>query len=59
MELEEKLVNRKVDVSKSDGFHLYGVLREIGAYGIWLRTSSETSFIAFANIKEIRLDRKQ
>jgi len=59
MDLEEKLINKRVDVSKNDGFHLYGVLREIGAYGIWLKTSSETSFIAFTNIKEIRLDRRQ
>lgn len=58
METDEKLVNKNVDVSKNDGFHLYGVLTSIGPYGIWLKTFSETSFIAFTNIREIRLDRK-
>ena len=59
METEKKLVNKKVDVTKADGFHLYGHLRDIDQYGIWLETNAETSFIAFINIKEIRLDRRQ
>jgi len=55
----EKFIENNVDVSKCDGFHLYGVLKKIEQHGIWLETKRELSFISFNNIKEIRLDRRQ
>lgn len=59
MTKENKLLDKKVDVSKTDGFHSYGFLRGIGKHIIWLEINSEASFIPFINVKEIRLDRKK
>jgi hypothetical protein len=54
----EEFLNRQVDVAKLDGFHLYGILKKIEQHGIWIETKKELSFIAFNNIREMRLDRK-
>ena len=58
MEPKETFLNENIDICKNDGFHLYAILKSIEQHGIWVETKSELSFIAFANIKEIRLDRR-
>lgn len=59
METEtKKLVGKKVDVQMKD-FHLYGVLKAIDTYGVWLETPEQESFIGWPNIIMIKLDRRQ
>ena len=58
METEtRKLLNKNVDVQMRD-FHLYGVLKQIDAQGIWLETKEQESFINWTNIIMIKLDKR-
>jgi hypothetical protein len=52
------LLGKHIDVTKNDGFHVYAVLKDIEQHGIWVEFNSELIFIAFTNLKEIRLDRR-
>jgi hypothetical protein len=57
MEVKE-LLNKHIDATKNDGFHIYAVLKDIEQHGIWVELNSELIFFAFTNLKEIRLDRR-
>lgn len=57
MKTETKLLNKNVKVSLTSGFVLYGTLVETELYGIWLKSNTETSFISYTTIKDIREDR--
>ena len=56
MEERNKFLNKHVKVTKEDGFVLYGKLVDKELFGIWLESDTETSFITYNNIKDIRLD---
>ncbi len=53
---ERNFLNKQVIVTKADGFVLYGTLVDCQLHGIWLKTKQETSFLAYSNIKDIRLN---
>ncbi|MFA5102486.1 MAG: hypothetical protein WC525_04985 [Candidatus Thermoplasmatota archaeon] len=54
----EDYLEKHIDVMKIDGFHVYGILKKIESYGIWVESNSELGFLAFSNIREIRPDRR-
>lgn len=50
-------LNSHVMITKADGV-LYGLFLATERYGIWLKTSKETSFIAYRDIKDISLNQR-
>jgi hypothetical protein len=54
----EDYLEKHIDVTKLDGFHIYGVLKQIASQGVWVETNNGVSFFAYSNIKEIRPDRR-
>jgi hypothetical protein len=56
--MNELFLNKQIKLIKQDGFVLYGKLISIEQYGVYLQTPQKTSFIAFANVKEISLDER-
>jgi hypothetical protein len=54
--VENALLGKKVKIVKADGFVLYGTLLKKEDFGIWVKTNTETSFITFLNILEVRID---
>jgi hypothetical protein len=61
METEDKytLLNKAIDLTKNDGFHLYVTLRKIEQFGVWIESDTEISFISFSNIRDIRKDKRK
>lgn len=57
MKERNALLNKQVAITKADGV-LYGLFVATERYGIWLKTSKETSFITYKNIKDIQLDQR-
>ncbi len=49
---------KRVNVTKNDGFVLYGLLLKQEPHGIWLQLKSKTVFITYSNLKEIALDER-
>ena len=58
MEEENELLNKPVVVRLKNDFALYGLAQSFLQGGIFLKTKTETSFISFTEIKNIRLDRR-
>jgi hypothetical protein len=58
MNQESPFLHRRVAVTQADNYVKYGELERTEAFGIWLRIGEEISFIAFNNIKTIRLDKR-
>ncbi len=59
METEaDKFLGKAIDLTRLDGFHIYAILVKMEQFGVWVKSKQETSFIAFNNIKDIRLDRR-
>lgn len=56
--IKKNFVGEHVDVTRNTGFHVYAKLLKIEQFGIWLQSDTETSFIAFNDIKDIRLDKR-
>jgi len=56
---ENNFLDKHIDATKLDGFHLYGILKKIEQHGIWIDVKSELVFLAFNNLKEMRLDRRR
>lgn len=54
----KNFLNQNVDVTRLTGFHVYAKLKQIDQFGIWIESKTETSFIAFNDIKDIRLDKR-
>ena len=51
-------LGKQIDITRLNGYHIYATLQSIEQFGIWVTSKTETSFIAFNDIKDIRLDRK-
>ena len=49
-------MEQHVKVVKKDGFVLFGDIVDRNSEGVWVRTDTETSFISFNIILEIRKD---
>lgn len=56
MNAKEEFLNKDIIVQQVDNFCKYGKLVLIEPYGIWLKSTKETSFIAYNNIKTIKLN---
>jgi hypothetical protein len=56
VEMRETFLNKQVKVEKNDHFCIFGRILEEREEGIILQTRSETSFISYKQIAEIRLD---
>ncbi|MBD3196428.1 MAG: hypothetical protein GF317_15320 [Candidatus Lokiarchaeota archaeon] len=57
MKISNELENKRCIIRKIDDYTVYGTV-SFDEHGIWLKTNTETSFIAYNNIKEIRLDKR-
>ena len=56
MKEEKSFLNKNIIVQQLDDYCKYGKLIKSELHGIWLQSPKETSFIAYANIKTIRLN---
>ena len=53
MNEDKFLVNKKVELVYINGFTLNGIIKSVNTYGVMLETTQKTSFISWANIREI------
>ncbi len=58
LEKEPTFLNKQVIVTQIDNFVKYGELYKQELHGIWLKSNTEISFIAYNNIKTIKLNHR-
>lgn len=56
--MDNRFVNRRCKLVRSDGFVLFGIPREITPTYIVFETFQKTSIIGFSDVKELSLDPK-
>ncbi len=55
---ENEFLGKNVDITRINGYHIYATLIKTEQFGVWVKSHTETSFISYNDIKDIRLDRR-